>query len=135
MVDLVKIIVPTAVCCVMPVLIVLIVARMKVKKTEFLMNTIQKAIENGADIDPDKILFTDKDKFMKQELIRQLDLLPQPASVSGDNRVEQDIDIRLEKLNVARSALSRRIRISAFSLGVISVSSASLLAMAVLLML
>lgn len=72
MVDLVEIIVPTAVCCVMPVLIVLIVARMKAKKAEYLMNTVQKAIENGADVDLDKIISTDKDKFMKRELIRSL---------------------------------------------------------------
>ena len=72
MVDWVKIIVPTAVCCVMPILIVWIIARFKAKKAEYLMDTIQKAIENGADIDPDKIIGTDKDQFMKQELIRSL---------------------------------------------------------------
>lgn len=71
------------------------------------------------------------DKFM-EDLIRQLDLLPQPA-FDDDSRADE-IAFRLERLNVARLAISKRIRISACSLGIISVSSISLLAMAVLLL-
>lgn len=74
----------------------------------------------------------ENDKFI-EDVIRQLDLLPQPASDPGNSQEDGDIRVRLEKLDAARKALSRRIRISAFSLGIISVSSASLLVMSVLM--
>lgn len=69
----IEVIIPIAVSCVMPIAIVGIIAGAVAKKSEHKMNVMIKAIENGADIDPN-VLMAVKSKTIstKMQLVRRL---------------------------------------------------------------
>ena len=68
-----SIIVPVAVSCVMPVMMVWIIARAAAKKSEHKMNVLIKAIENGADIDPNTILAVKtKVRSVRERMVNRL---------------------------------------------------------------
>lgn len=50
------VIIPIAVSCIMPIMLMWIIARAATKKSEHKMNVMIKAIENGADIDPNVLM-------------------------------------------------------------------------------
>lgn len=50
------VIIPIAVSCIMPIMLMWIIARASTKKSEHKMNVMIKAIESGADIDPNVLM-------------------------------------------------------------------------------
>ena len=54
--NLSEILIPIFVSCIMPVAIVGLIARAAAKKSEHKMNVMIKAIENGAEIDPNTVM-------------------------------------------------------------------------------
>ena len=68
-----NIIIPIFVSCIMPVMIVFFIAQAATKKSEQKMNVMIKAIENGADIDPNTILAVkSKVTSVKERLVNRL---------------------------------------------------------------
>lgn len=65
--------IPIAVSCIMPIMIVWLITRMTLKKSEYKMNVIIKAIENGADIDPDMLMAVNsKHASTRMALVKRL---------------------------------------------------------------
>lgn len=68
-----NIIIPIFVSCIMPVMIVFFIARVATKKSEHKMNVMIKAIENGADVDPNTLLAVkSKVTSVKERLVNRL---------------------------------------------------------------
>lgn len=65
--------VPIAVSCVMPIVIVWLLARTNAKKSEHKMNVMIKAIENGAELDPNVLMAVkSKTRSTKSALVSRL---------------------------------------------------------------
>ncbi len=72
--DIIDAIIPIAVSCVMPVLIVWLLARVSIKKSEHKTNALIKAIENGSEIDPNVLMAAKtKSKSTRMELVGKLE--------------------------------------------------------------
>ena len=69
---LVQILVPIAICVVLPVLIVFIVGRVRQNETNRKAEIMLKAIENGQTIDPEIFKSSKKKGSIKQELLDKL---------------------------------------------------------------
>lgn len=71
---IIALMIPIGVCVVLPVMIVWLVTRAKTRRTEKKMDVLMKAIENGAEIDPD--IFVEatagKPKSVKMDLLNKL---------------------------------------------------------------
>ena len=68
-----NIIIPIFVSCIMPVMIVFFIAQAATKKSEHKMNVMIKAIENGADVDPNTLLAVkSKITSVKERLVNRL---------------------------------------------------------------
>ena len=71
--DFAEVIVPVAVSCVMPIMVVYIIAKAVAKKSEHKMNVMIKAIENGADIDPNILMAVkSKTRSTRMNLVNRL---------------------------------------------------------------
>lgn len=70
----IALLIPICICVVLPVMIVWLVTRARTKKTEKKMDVLMKAIENGAEVDPDMFVETTegKPKSVKMELLNKL---------------------------------------------------------------
>ena len=66
-----EVLIPIAVSCIMPIVIVALIARVIAKKSEHKMNVMIKAIENGAEIDQ-SVLMGVKSKSTRKELVSRL---------------------------------------------------------------
>lgn len=66
-----EVLIPVAVSCIMPIVIVALIARVIAKKSEHKMNVMIKAIENGAEIDQ-SVLMGLKSKSTRKELVSRL---------------------------------------------------------------
>lgn len=66
--------IPICICVVLPVMIVWLVTRAKTKRTEKKMDVLVKAIENGADVNPDMLVDASegKPRSVKMELVNKL---------------------------------------------------------------
>lgn len=71
---IVALLIPICVCVVLPVMIVWLVTSAKTRRTEKKMDVLVKAIENGADVDPDLLVDASegKPKSVKLELVNKL---------------------------------------------------------------
>ena len=71
--DFSEVIIPIAVSCIMPIMLMWIVAKAATKKSEHKMNVMIKAIENGTDIDPQVLMGVKlKIKSTKMVLVNRL---------------------------------------------------------------
>jgi hypothetical protein len=71
--DFVYALVPIAVSCVMPITIVGLIARVRIKNSEHKMNVMIKAIENGAEVDPSVLMAVkSKTKTTRTDLVGRL---------------------------------------------------------------
>ena len=68
-----EVLIPIAVSCIMPIVIVALIARVIAKKSEHKMNVMIKAIENGAEIDQSVLMgLKSKVKSTRKELVSRL---------------------------------------------------------------
>ena len=68
-----EVLIPIAVSCIMPIVIVALIARVIAKKSEHKMNVMIKAIENGAELDQNAIMgLKSKVKSTRKELVSRL---------------------------------------------------------------
>ena len=68
-----EVLIPIAVSCIMPIVIVALIARVIAKKSEHKMNVMIKAIENGAEIDQSVLMgIKSKVKSTRKELVSRL---------------------------------------------------------------
>lgn len=64
---------PISVMCVLPIMVVWLVTRARIKKNEQKMAVLVKAIENGVEIDPELLVSeTESSRNTKMKLIRKL---------------------------------------------------------------
>lgn len=71
--NLTEVLIPISVSCIMPIAIVALVARSSVKKSEHKMNVMIKAIENGAEIDPNVLIgMKSRSRSTRKELVGRL---------------------------------------------------------------
>lgn len=70
----IALLIPICICVVLPVMIVWLVTRARIKKNEQKMAVLVKAIENGAEVDPDMFVeaTAGKPKSVKMELLNKL---------------------------------------------------------------
>ena len=65
--------IPICICVVLPVMVVWLVTRARIKKNEQKMAVLMKAIENGVDIDPELLISeTESSRNTKMRLIKKL---------------------------------------------------------------
>ena len=68
-----EVLIPITVSCIMPIVIVALIARVIAKKSEHKMNVMIKAIENGAEIDQSVLMgLKSKVKSTRKELVSRL---------------------------------------------------------------
>ena len=71
--ELVALLIPICICVVLPVMVVWLVTRARIKKNEQKMAVLVKAIENGVDIDPALLVSeTEGGRNTKMKLVRKL---------------------------------------------------------------
>ena len=67
------VLIPICICVVLPVMVVWLVTRARIKKNEQKMAVLMKAIENGVDIDPELLISeTESSRNTKMRLIKKL---------------------------------------------------------------
>ena len=69
---LMNILIPLGVCVVLPVLIVWLISRVRIKETERKTEVMLKAIEAGVPVDPQVFKTAPKNKSIKKELLEKL---------------------------------------------------------------
>lgn len=71
--EIVALLIPICICVVLPVMVVWLVTRARIKKNEQKMAVLMKAIENGVDIDPELLISeTESSRNTKMRLIKKL---------------------------------------------------------------
>ncbi len=71
--EIVALLIPICICVVLPVMVVWLVTRARIKKNEQKMAVLVKAIENGVDIDPELLISeTESSRNTKMRLIKKL---------------------------------------------------------------
>ena len=71
--EIIALLIPICICVVLPVMVVWLVTRARIKKNEQKMAVLVKAIENGVDIDPELLISeTESSRNTKQQLIKKL---------------------------------------------------------------
>ena len=71
--EIIALMIPIGVCVVLPVMIVWLVTRARIKKNEQKMAVLVKAIENGVEIDPELLVSeTESSRNTKMKLIKKL---------------------------------------------------------------
>ena len=71
--EIVALLIPICICFVLPVMVVWLVTRARIKKNEQKMAVLMKAIENGVDIDPELLISeTESSRNTKMRLIKKL---------------------------------------------------------------
>ena len=72
--EIIALLIPICICVVLPVMIVWLVTRAWTRRTEKKMDVLMKAIENGAEVDPDMFVkaTAGKPKSVKMELLNKL---------------------------------------------------------------
>ena len=69
----IAVLIPICICVVLPVMVVWLVTRARIKKNEQKMAVLMKAIENGVDIDPELLISeTESSRNTKMRLIKKL---------------------------------------------------------------
>lgn len=69
----IALLIPICICVVLPVMVVWLVTRARIKKNEQKMAVLMKAIENGVDIDPELLISeTESSRNTKMRLIKKL---------------------------------------------------------------
>lgn len=72
-VDIIETLIPICVMCVLPIMVVWLITRARVKKNDQKMAVLVKAIENGVEIDPELLISeTESSRNTKMKLIRKL---------------------------------------------------------------
>lgn len=72
-VNIIETLVPICVMCVLPIMVVWLITRARVKKNDQKMAVLVKAIENGVEIDPELLISeTESSRNTKMKLIRKL---------------------------------------------------------------
>ena len=72
--NMTEVIVPVAVSCVMPIALMWLLMRASIKKSESKANVMIKAIENGADVNPDVFkALTKQGKSTRMKLVNRLE--------------------------------------------------------------
>ena len=72
-VDIIQTLIPICVMCVLPIMVVWLITRARVKKNDQKMAVLVKAIENGVEIDPELLISeTESSRNTKMKLIRKL---------------------------------------------------------------
>ncbi len=72
--NIIEVIVPVAVSCVMPIFLMWLLMRASIKKSEHKANVMIKAIENGAEINPDVFkALTKQGKSTRMKLVNRLE--------------------------------------------------------------
>ena len=70
---IIALLIPICICVVLPVMVVWLVTRARIKKNEQKMAVLMKAIENGVDIDPELLISeTESSRNTKMRLIKKL---------------------------------------------------------------
>ena len=70
---IVALLIPICICVVLPVMVVWLVTRARIKKNEQKMAVLVKAIENGVEIDPELLVSeTESSRNTKMKLIKKL---------------------------------------------------------------
>ena len=71
--EIVALLIPICICVVLPVMVVWLVTRARIKKNEQKMAVLVKAIENGVEIDPELLVSeTESSRNTKMKLIKKL---------------------------------------------------------------
>lgn len=71
--EMVALLIPICICVVLPVMVVWLVTRARIKKNEQKMAVLVKAIENGVEIDPELLVSeTESSRNTKMKLIKKL---------------------------------------------------------------
>ena len=69
----IALLIPICICVVLPVMVVWLVTRARIKKNEQKMAVLVKAIENGVEIDPELLVSeTESSRNTKMKLIKKL---------------------------------------------------------------
>ena len=72
-VDIIEALIPICAMCVLPIMVVWLITRARVKKNDQKMAVLVKAIENGVEIDPELLISeTESSRNTKMKLIRKL---------------------------------------------------------------
>lgn len=71
--EMVALLIPICICVVLPVMVVWLVTRARIKKNEQKMAVLVKAIENGVEVDPELLVSeTESSRNTKMKLIKKL---------------------------------------------------------------
>lgn len=71
--EMVALLIPICICVVLPVMVVWLVTRARIKKNEQKMAVLVKAIENGVEVDPELLVSeTESSRNTKMRLIKKL---------------------------------------------------------------
>ena len=71
--EIIALLIPICICVVLPVMVVWLVTRARIKKNEQKMAVLVKAIENGVEIDPELLVSeTESSRNTKMKLIKKL---------------------------------------------------------------
>ena len=71
--EIIVLLIPICICVVLPVMVVWLVTRARIKKNEQKMAVLVKAIENGMEIDPELLVSeTESSRNTKMKLIKKL---------------------------------------------------------------
>ena len=71
--EIIELLIPICICVVLPVMVVWLVTRARIKKNEQKMAVLVRAIENGVEIDPELLVSeTESSRNTKMKLIKKL---------------------------------------------------------------